>query len=442
MRELPIEIFGNYPKTEDELVSCLGRKWKVILPMLYKLASNLRYCPRTRIRTVELGLNSQFMLSMYGYPQKAQRMINLAMKIGMIALVDMTYNYHGKEHRSRRFAVNREVVDLVLKAELKVPVCANVLFNVTNTTNNTTNYMHTTTDIIKESKETYTIKDPSKLLEISIDSERRDMGLCDIPDDILIAALLQRYPQIVRYRELSEAINDYYGEDSVFKLRVRPSVERHGMQYVTFRFRASSPFCSVVKASRRKPECCDLCREEILEEKFGIYTRYDVKSSIYRVTWMLNNGGRWPEEDIDFYGVIYGGKFSSEFARDNFKMFCQLVYFNCNDRKCLNAVRNAVKEGRLAIPEEYGDTKILEMIADARESMYDAIGEGYGSEIFLHESFIYMDVLYRLLTMGYDVIEVYDCFYVKGECPELPSLCRCLIETSAREYYDLYVSKE
>ena len=435
MRELPIEIFGNYPKTEDELISRLGRKWKVILPMIYNLAFNLRYCPRTQIRTIKLGLNSQLMISLYGYPKKAQRMINLAMKIGMLTLVDMTYNYHGKEHRSRRFAINREVVDLILKT----PVETNVSFNVTNTT---TNYMHATTDTLKESKETYTIKDPSKLLEISIDSERRDMRLCDIPDDVLIAALLQRYPQIVHYQELSEVVNAFYGEDSVFKLRVRPSVERHGMQYVTFRLRASSPFCSVVKASRRKPECCDLCREEILEEKFGIYTRYDVKSSIYRVTWMLNNGGKWPEEDIDFYDVIYGGKFSNVFARDNFKMFCQLVYFNSNDRKCLNAVHNAVKEGKLAIPEEYVDTKILEMIADVRESMYEAIGKGYGSEIFVHESFIYMDVLYKLLTLGYDVIEVYDCFYVKGECTELPSLCRSLIETSAKEYYDLYVSRK
>jgi hypothetical protein len=70
------------------------------------------------------------MISLYDYPKKAQRMINLAMKIGMLTLVDMTYNYHGKEHRSRRFAINREVVDLVLKT----PVETNVSFNVTNTT--------------------------------------------------------------------------------------------------------------------------------------------------------------------------------------------------------------------------------------------------------------------------------------------------------------------
>lgn len=434
MRKITKEIFGEYPKTEDELISSLGRKWKVSLVDLKKLAYNLRYCPIRRIRVVNLGMCSEFMLSSFEYPMKCSRIIKIAMKIGMLALVDMTTLWGIYEHRSRRFAVNRKVVDLVLK----VPVETNVLINVVNNTTTTT----TTNNIdkykeINEINNSTDIKDPSKLLEISINSERKDMKLAHLPDNILLAALMQCYPQIEHYMLISNKVNEFYGEDSLFKLRVIPHIERNGKR-VNFRLRASSPFCSIVKSSKRKSEC-DLCREDILEEKFGIYTRYDVKSSIYRVTWMLNHEGLWPEEDIDFYCEIYGKKFRREVARNNFKELCQRVYFNSNDNKCLNSLLVAVKEGKLALPEEYDNQKILEMIADTRECMYNAIGKGYGSEIFVHEEFIYMDVLHKLLAMGYQAVEIYDCFYVKGECPELPSICRDLIVASAKEYYERYI---
>lgn len=424
-------IFKDYPKDETALISLLGRKWKRNLADLYKLASALKYFPRTRIRTIKLGTAGDFMLSIFGYPKKVSRVLDTAMRIGMVTMVSTAFGWgKGDNNVSRTFAVNGDVVWLVIKVYE-----TNVSINVPNTTSATilppTYYMGS-----QEGK--YENEEPSELPDISIDSERRDLKLCYVSDDRLLTALLQRYPQIGHYGSLSEEINRYYGVDSMFRLRVRPTVTRHGMQYVTFGLRPSSPFCSMPKA--KNCEESQISREDILYEKFGTYSRYDVKSSIYRVTWALNNGGTWPEEGVDFYEEIFGGSFSNPDARDNFKQMCQLVYFNGGDRKCVMAVKNAVAKGKLAIPAEYGDDMILSLVKDTRSSMTDVIGEPYGSEVFMHEGFIYMDVLYQLLLRGYDVVEVYDCFYVKGDRPELPALCNSLIVNSALRYYDRWMA--
>lgn len=426
-------IFKNYPKDEAALISRMGREWKHNISDLYKLASALKYFPRTRVRTINLSTAGSFMLSMFGYPMKVSRVLNMAMGIGMITTVSTAVRWgHGANNRSRDFAVNGDVVRLVIEVYE-----TSLLINVHNTTHMPT----CTTKHVKEKAdkriETCTGIRPAELLNISIDSERRDMRLCSVPDDVLLGALDRAYPQIGRYREISESINSHYGVDSMFRVKVAPKIDRHGIQYVTFRLRASSPFCSVPKAD--KCEESQISREDILEEKFGIsYSRYDVKSSIYRVTWALNNG-RWPKEDVDFYEEIFGGSFDNRYSRDNFKMLCQLVYFNGGDRKCLQSVKKSAREGKLYIPEEYDDDTVLSLIKDTRESMEAVIGRTYGSEIFVHEGFVYMDVLDRLLRLGYDAVEVYDCFYVKGDRPELTSLCHDLISECFDEYYKDYI---
>lgn len=424
-------IFKNYPKDADALISLLGRKWKQNIVDLYKLASTLKYFPRTHVRTIKLGTAGSFMISLFGYSMKASRVLDMAMEIGMITLVSTAFGW-GKGHNvSRNFAVNGDVVWLVIEV-----YNANVLINVPNILSLPT----CTTDHNKGEAncglETCTEISPAELLNISIDSERKDMRLCSVPDEILLEALDTVYPQIGHYRKVSKSINRNYGEDSMFHLRVVPKVNRHGMQYVTFGLRPCSPFCSIPKAENCEES--QISREDILQEKFGVYSRYDVKSSIYRLTWALNNG-RWPVDGTDFYEEIFGGSFSNPEARDNFKLLCQLVYFNSNDVKCLLSVKKAVREDRLYMPEKYDDEILLTLIKDTRSSMESVIGKTYGSEIFVHEGFIYMDVLDRLLGMGYDAVEIYDCFYVGGECPELPSLCHDLISECFDSYYRKYI---
>lgn len=49
-----------------------------------------------------------------------------------------------------------------------------------------------------------------------------------------------------------------------------------------------------------------------------------------------------------------------------------------------------------------------------KSKMTDIIGDTYDSEIFLHESCIYMQLVDELFKLGFDVIQVYDGFYVRN----------------------------
>ena len=58
------------------------------------------------------------------------------------------------------------------------------------------------------------------------------------------------------------------------------------------------------------------------------------------------------------------------------------------------------------------------------------------SEIFLHESCIYMDVYEQLLNDGYEVLQVYDGFYMNKENKDIQKI----IESKAMNYYNKYIN--
>ncbi len=69
-------------------------------------------------------------------------------------------------------------------------------------------------------------------------------------------------------------------------------------------------------------------------------------------------------------------------------------------------------------------------------------GRLFDSEIFFHESCIYMDVLLELLQEGYFVWECYDCWYAKKDGvsqEEYEEHVRELVEEKFYDYYDKYL---
>jgi len=69
------------------------------------------------------------------------------------------------------------------------------------------------------------------------------------------------------------------------------------------------------------------------------------------------------------------------------------------------------------------------MIRSARSSMKSFTGDFFGSEIFLHESLLYVDFVWQLRQRGIPVVQVYDGFYLpygsisEDEIEEL--MCQC-----------------
>lgn len=428
MRELTKEIFGNYPRDIESLKAMLGRKWKEQLEDLKLLAETYRYYPKNKLRKVYLSVSSSWMTRLFGYHRKASRVVKTALRVGMMTLVSNDVRYNCNNPRARCFVVNREVIDLVLN----VPVDANVsnIVSIISITTPTTT-LYNNNNVEGENIKSVNLNTVANL-EISIDAARKDMHLCDVSDYSLKSALCSRYPQLDDYSKVSQRINSKYEKNSIFSIDTEPTVKRHGMQYVTFGYRPHSYFCSVPK----RPEEGFLTRDDILEEKFGIWTEYDVKSSIYRVTYALNHGGKWPEEDIDLYREFWGGDFGNREARDNFKKICMLVYFNRSDMSARKSIMNP--DNGIALPEGWNKEDLLGFVNDLRESMVGRIGNFYGSEIFLHEGCIYMDVLSRLIDLGFEAVEIYDCFYVKGKVGNMVNVCDNVIRDSVYRYYIQY----
>ena len=53
-------------------------------------------------------------------------------------------------------------------------------------------------------------------------------------------------------------------------------------------------------------------------------------------------------------------------------------------------------------------------MSEAKINMYEALGSSYDSEIFLHESCIYVDMLSKMPN-NQNISLVYDCFYYKSD---------------------------
>ena len=68
-------------------------------------------------------------------------------------------------------------------------------------------------------------------------------------------------------------------------------------------------------------------------------------------------------------------------------------------------------------------------------------GKLYGTEIFLHESCIYLDVLKELLDNGFSCWECYDAFYARKEGvtqEEFEEYVEALVEEKANAYIRRY----
>ena len=130
-----------------------------------------------------------------------------------------------------------------------------------------------------------------------------------------------------------------------------------------------------------------------------------MKSSIYRITYWLNNG-IWLDNGIDLYSEIYGSDFTSEEDRRAFKQFCMSLYF---DKPSLiyahkrNTIPNSIGK--------YGVNGIKNIIDRASRLMFKAIGKSYGSEVFVYESCLYMNVVHKMRQQGVKVVQIYDGFY-------------------------------
>ena len=240
----------------------------------------------------------------------------------------------------------------------------------------------------------------------------------------LYEMLYENYPGFKIYQEMAEAINEqYYKDQEEFQIRFKPRFHwnanpkkiksEYKKAIVGIGIRASNRLCS----AKRDNDDLDSERKRILREevlaKYGFEFEKDIKSSVPRVAYALNHGG-WLKEDVDLYERIYreaNPDSDDDFAleREAIKKLFFRVYFDTTDNKLGYHTWDSMIQEGMDRESVYRD------MIGLRRAMETVLGETrYDNYIFYVESCIYIDVLHTLLSKGYRVWLVYDCFYGAG----------------------------
>ena len=243
----------------------------------------------------------------------------------------------------------------------------------------------------------------------------------------LIRCLYENYPQLLKYQVLADQINrQYYSGNVEFAIQFIPTFTwTKGKKAVRkIGIRATNQYVSATKKSKEEvnPEFNGYFKADILDQ-YGLNLEKDVRSSVPRITASINKG-YWIPEEIDLYEEIFkeysrlnlwtaDTSFTTE-LRDAIKSLHMRGYF---DTATLIGVhtRNAMQYFKDNSSEEEL-SEIDNLMITLKKAIQIAEGGNlYDSEIFLHESCIYLDVLNRLLSEGYLVWECYDAFYAKKD---------------------------
>lgn len=390
-------IFGNYPKTVESLIKLLGRKWKSNIEDISRLCDVYRYYPKKVIRSVPISCRSLKLSEIFGNHIKASRIIRQCLNIGLLAITsnDIKFN-HGDDNRSMTYVINREVMDLVNIANVKH--------------NGGKRETKGEINIIEEDKEMKLKKnniDPNVLAKVIISSKKRP-NLTNYNDEELREAIYIKYPQIKEYQNIIRYLNKNMDwQNSPFEIRFEPNIGHKytttgNKNYTRFSIRYSSEFMNWSKDTRSDwvQSYFDRHVNEDAE-----WFEYDVNASIFRVTYLLNNG-YWLNYSGDLYEYWYGRKFESTEARKQFKQLCSIIYFSNSDAKAYQSYSNHYNVNS-SMKEWY-----IERFSELRHKMEQTIGRFYDSEIFMHESCIYIGML-KVLADEFNIraLPVYDCIY-------------------------------
>lgn len=152
------------------------------------------------------------------------------------------------------------------------------------------------------------------------------------------------------------------------------------------------------------------------------------------------------DDDIDLYHLIFLNlvkqnpeKYShiewNEENRKVFKSFFMRGFFD-TEAKIAGHIARELSTRIKYDPKDWGDLETT--FKDYKKAITATIGPSLDSEIFLHESCIYIDVQQQLLLRGYNNVQVYDGFYT-GENVE--DICN-IVKTCAINYYNKYIATE
>ena len=247
--------------------------------------------------------------------------------------------------------------------------------------------------------------------------KRMKMDVTGVSLKRIESVLNARYPQFIEGRKLADELNKSLPTEEKIKWRWNLELKqgRNGRRYLTkIGFRASNMICSYKKHENENPCYRGKWRSEYLEGVYGKYTDYDFNASIWRLSYNLLHDDILPES-TDGYELAYGDKFATRDNREVFKKIAMRLYFGGINQLGVQ-VENKFREIENKLGEKYSYDKdraarIQDIMEEQKLLAAENIGGFFDSEIFLHESCIYLNIYKDIVDSGIRCSQVYDSFY-------------------------------
>ena len=406
---------------------------RLTIPNQKKMSKVLSFIEMCRFKRYNEGATimpipttNKTLLGICGSQQNVSNLVKFMKKIGLIAPYDETYHYSGKNGRAKTYYYFYDNEKCI------VEFCSQNNINAYATLNEVGEYI-----AMIDSFDAEQVRFSSQLLLLKPDN----YSVAQF-ENYLTTCLYRNYPELSHYQRIADRLNKYrYKDTPELRLWFKPSFTWSSNMKVVRKIgiRCTNSLVSAKKEDNEN--FAGVYREDVLRH-FNLNLMKDVKSSVPRITLALNMG-RWVSEDVDIYELIYreyleerkrNGEYEEvgEFAaiREAIKYLHMRAYFDSAAMLGFHT-RQAM--------EYVGDAEAVdrEMRIFRNAVLRAEGGVFYGSEIFYHESCIYLDVLEELFKNGFFVWECYDAFYARKNGvsqEEFEKICRRIVERKANDY--------
>ena len=463
--------------TEEEVISLLGRKWKSNLSVIGAFINTYQYITSDKnISAIPVASTSKFMISLCGSHQNASNLIRLMCKIKLLTKATQNIEVEKLELDENNRLIKSESYNKEIEYSFTRGLCREYYYSksIQNTIKkiiekhnivvkqNIKENISSSSTLFRETKvkifeNTDKIRFSSKL---SIPCTEKNM------DEIVKASLYRNYPQLEVYQKMADEMNKTLNEANQISFQPTITYDKSKKYIKKIGIRATNSLVSAKKDKIENKDFHGKYKEDVLKEQLGDkYYEFDVKSSVPRVTKLLNTG-IWEDNTVDIYEEIYNNmrnfisrgtkvkrfenmfylpeEFSKE-TRELFKSMFMKGYFDKSVSTIVNHVISSVLGPCTGLSdddyEEYKDkcTKYTKAVMTAYvEAIKETLGDTYDSEIFLHESCIYLQVAKIIRERGIKLVQIYDGFYTDKKVEDIEDI----VKEVAEKYYREHIVRE
>lgn len=425
--------FNSFNIPEVRSKKCTKEKLSKVLAFI-EMKKYSRYSDGFTVMTI--SVKNKRLLSMCGTTMSVSNLISYMIQIGLLAEYDEHYQfyaYYNKDNKAKQYIYSYDT-EISIKEYCK-------LHNI-----NKYQIKNNNISIVKKFNESILSFDKS---EVRFNSKvaflKPDNFSTTEFEEYLTVCLYENYPELEHYQNIADELNEtFFSDDLDRQIQFKPSFTWNKGNKIVRKIgiRATNSLVSVKKEKEDGDEDGIIYRDDILK-RYGLSYEFDVKSSVPRVTYLLNKGF-WMDNNFDFYEAMFKNFIQlcpeetlewNEETRKMFKSFHMKGYFDTEVMMATHLKFAISKKGKYDKNEWNNLGKVMSAYKQAIASI---VGElKYDSEVFFYESCIYLDVLKELLNRNYKVLQIYDGFYLDRECKDIEKIVKCKAET----FYSTYINK-